>query len=546
MHGRMRYAAVLSILFMSATVRAAAPGPCSPEQLLGHPVDESDTASHRRFPAPRIDYPFDTTAKRWGFDLLLRIDTEGRVTCFSTGANLDGESPMAVSRRALLGRLAHWRYAPFEVDGAPVTVIVSETVAEVERPARRVPAPKAPLADIRMSLSRGQCYGACPSYRIEVRGDGSVIYEGADYADVSGRHAYRVSPAAAAALARRIETTNLWSLRPVYHAPVTDLPVYKVTIAVGHDVHTVEDFLGSYVGMPPEVVEFERAIDEVGRADRWIHLSQEAVTTMAAEGFRFDSAEAGEILFRAVSNEQSHDDAAMRRMIELGAPVTHTLPDETLGFRPYLGSLLEEALRYGRITLVDPLIARGLLDTAGRRDQAKIDSAFRAAIRGGDLASVQRIWEEHATEPHPSLTFSDDADHDAEARRVPVTLLLNHFSTDKRRWQGEAIARWLVERGCDPRAAAADGNTLLHIAASAGDIGMVRYALSVGIAPSTPGRYGLPALGGVDRENIAMLLLEKGTDLSAMNGGPASFRKYAVGRHWVQVVAWIDAMSPAK
>jgi ankyrin repeat protein len=107
-------------------------------------------------------------------------------------------------------------------------------------------------------------------------------------------------------------------------------------------------------------------------------------------------------------------------------------------------------------------------------------------------------------------------------------------------WDGLAIAQWLATLGCDIRSAGADGTTLLQIAAEAGDAKFVRYLLDQKIDPSTPGRYGLPALGSVEDEDVALILLEAGTDLSKMDEDGISFRRYAQGQHWSRVTRWLE------
>jgi hypothetical protein len=55
-----------------------------------------------------------------------------------------------------------------------------------------------------------------------------------------------------------------------------------------------------------------------------------------------------------------------------------------------------------------------------------VDGAFRAAIEGGRLAAVRRIWQIAAQTPHPALTFNDVSDDDSHAHKMsPVTLLLS-------------------------------------------------------------------------------------------------------------------------
>ncbi|HEV8693032.1 MAG TPA: ankyrin repeat domain-containing protein, partial [Lysobacter sp.] len=110
-------------------------------------------------------------------------------------------------------------------------------------------------------------------------------------------------------------------------------------------------------------------------------------------------------------------------------------------------------------------------------------------------------------------------------------------SYQKTPWDGLQIAQWLAAQGCDLKAAAANGTTLLHIAAEAGDAASVRYLLAQGLDASTPGEYGLPALGSVTDEDVALILLEAGTDLSKLD----DFARYAEGNHWLRVTAWLKA-----
>ena len=120
---------------------------------------------------------------------------------------------------------------------------------------------------------------------------------------------------------------------------------------------------------------------------------------------------------------------------------------------------------------------------------------------------------------------------------VPVTLLLDKDYQDDH-WQGLLIAQWLVAKGCDVRARAANGDTLLHIATDAGDIVFVRWLLAQGVDPSTPGEFGLPALGSAQDEDIALLLLQAGSDWK-MNDDGVGMLRYARDQHWNRMLAWV-------
>jgi len=296
--------------------------------------------------------------------------------------------------------------------------------------------------------------------------------------------------------------------------------------------------------MPSTISDFEDEVDLIARSSIWINLTRDAIEYLKAEGYDFSSPAAGDMLARAIANEGTHDDEAMLSLIALGAPIDRPIPRG----RPHLEverSVIEEALLKRRAILIDPLIAKGALQTDGKPDQGKIDAAFRAAIRGGDLTFVQKIWEIAGDSQRPTLTFdgisselSIDSDSRARLRKPsPVTLLLSPPSNATRPWDGLAIAKWLAAQGCDLKAAAADGTTLLQIATEAGHADFVRYLLDQGIHTSTPGRSGLPTLDSAANEEVALILLEAGADTSRMS----DFRDRAEAKHWTRVLAWLSA-----
>ena len=94
------------------------------------------------------------------------------------------------------------------------------------------------------------------------------------------------------------------------------------------------------------------------------------------------------------------------------------------------------------------------------------------------------------------------------------------------------------------KASKANSTALLHIATQSGDLELVRYLLKQGFNAWTPAKYALPALGSAEDEDIALLLLQAGTDMAKMNGsGRNSFHRFAEDNHWgrahrVAQVAW--------
>lgn len=497
---------------------------CSRGQLLGYVPDAQEIDGHRQTARPTIRYPFNTQLEgHWGFELKLRVDETGRVACYSAVDRFGRKQPLTPQRRAELANLRSWRFTPFTRNGSAAAAIVSDRLDEEEQPEAHLPLPIVPLDRVHISLERTGCYGSCPAYRVDIHGDGRVTYNGGRFVDVEGEHTYEISPSDVARLVESLRTKDLWSLRPAYRAGITDNPTYLLTMRMGDKEHQIEDYVGRWVGMPRAVTDFEDEVDRIAKSNMWLNLSSEAVELLELEGFQFDSRAGGEMLARAIANTDTKDEQAMLRLIEMGAPLS--APEQ----------LLEKALANHHASVVDALIARGALTTKGKPDQAKIDAAFHAAIAGGQLPLVEMLWKVHGGPSHPSLLFEDVDEESGKKKQVPVTLLLSHRQWNKNRWDGMEIAQWLAERGCDIKASGTDGDTLLHIAAEAGDTRFVRYLLEQGLDASARGEYGLPPMGSVTNEDVALLLLEAG-------GAPAKmsdFRRYAGDNHWERVTRWL-------
>jgi hypothetical protein len=392
-----------------------------------------------------------------------------------------------------------------------------------------------------------------------------VVYEGfGEGVDVPGKHRYRVDPAKVAQLLASARDKDLWSLQPKYRRPgVFDGSTFFISLTLGDQQRSIVDSAGSFAGMPEAVHVFENELDEVAQVGEWIHLGREAVLHLQGENFPFASREGSEVLRRAIADENAADDQAILQLIKLGAPWDTDLRQEHYGCPIGSCSALGDALYNQREGVVEELLAQGALRTGSAIDPAKLDAAFRAAIRGGQLSLVKKIWDAAGDAGHPSLTYDDpseetpwvtpdqsleqsasgaDRAREKIQKRSSVTLLLRRSASTEnfwkyrgKPWEGLAIARWLIEKGCDIRAQGADGRTLLHIAARAGDAGLVRFVLSQGVPALTLGHYLPPAIAGVQEEDVALILLEAGIETL-----PTELRRSAVSKHWDRVVVWLD------
>ena len=513
---------------------------CSENQLLVSKANEQQVQVNRKFDLPSISYPYGKQLEDWGLLLTLRVDESGRVACYLAQDSNGRPQALIGERSRIIQNLDGWRYQPFERGGKATAVIVTEKITEQELPEKHSPLPDVPLEQVRIVLERTGCYGWCPSYRVEVHGDGRVIYQGGRSVDVEGKHEYHVPKEEVAKLIESMRSKDLWSLRSEYNAPITDNPRYVLSFGMGKHSKVISNYVGEMVGMPKVVAEFESEVDKVARTEKWIHLTTESVSYLKAEGFDFGSQAGAKLLARAVANEKTVDQAAMLELIEMGAPLVVTEEPE-LGFRGASRPLLESALLKHRGVLLKPLLELGMLHSNGSRDQQKIDAAFRAAIEGGRLDAVKEIWSFAGPGQRPELTFEDEYEDDdgkPRRKRSPLTLALSRPYDDEG-WEGLEVTKWLVEQGANINASAANGDTLLHIATEAGDARFVRFLLDQGLNASAPGEFNLPPLGSAQNEEIALMLLEAGTDFKLMDDEGGHFLQCAKDNHWGRVVAWL-------
>ena len=125
-------------------------------------------------------------------------------------------------------------------------------------------------ASLRITLERGVCLGSCPSYIVEIAGDGSVLYRGRACVAVKGEQRARIPSAAVRALVAKFRDVDFFTLRGRYAGQVTDHPTTTTAIAFDGSRKSVVDYVGLDAGMPRAVARLEDAIDAAAGTKRWI------------------------------------------------------------------------------------------------------------------------------------------------------------------------------------------------------------------------------------------------------------------------------------
>jgi len=125
-------------------------------------------------------------------------------------------------------------------------------------------------SSLRISLERTACYGVCPVYEIEIKGDGSVTYCGKAFVKERGLRTKVISVESVRQLADRFGAADFFQLSGEYVADITDMPTTVISVAFDGRSKAVLDYAGAMAGIPEAVSELEDAIDTVTGADAWI------------------------------------------------------------------------------------------------------------------------------------------------------------------------------------------------------------------------------------------------------------------------------------
>lgn len=226
-------------------------------------VTEAEAAQHRIGDRGPLYTNLRDGHSTVAFEVL--VGTDGRVESVHTAQGFIGDLSILCKT---------WQYKPFERNGRPVVAKVKESVAILpigERPQAHVPFPE--IRDwnsLRITLSRGACYGTCPIYEIAIHGDGTVLYDGKDFVVTKGKQKAQIPHASLVTLVDAFRKADYFSLADGYVSGVTDNPTYVTSISFDGASKSVVDYVGQQVGMPPGVSDLEVAIDRLSGAYKWI------------------------------------------------------------------------------------------------------------------------------------------------------------------------------------------------------------------------------------------------------------------------------------
>jgi ankyrin repeat protein len=370
-----------------------------------------------------------------------------------------------------------------------------------------------------MTLKRTTCFGTCPSYRVEIHGDGTVLYEGQAYVAVTGSHRGSVSKKTVSELVDAFRNVDYYSLEEEYVWPATDLPTYETSIEIEGKLKKVKDYAGEQVGMPLSVSKLEAEIDRLVDTERWTKGTGNTVKSLADEKWDFKSPQAAEMLARVAKTGQPE---VVTELLAAGVPVD---PDSKTA-----AMALAQAGARGDVSMLQALLGAG-----ARKNTKSLDGALFAAASAGRLEAVRMLIANGAT-PTPEtassrtllmaaagsgvpgvvqevLSFNPDVNTRGARGRTALMEAVgqSYFGTERVEVNRAEVVRLLLERGADPNVQDERGNTALIECAWDGDaaLALVKHGANL----NTQNKDGLTALINSVSPDVARVLVENGADL---------------------------------
>ena len=522
---------------MSVVVLAAIIAPsivCYEAKAQGRePVspDDDEVAAHLVGPMPviRMDFArFPDLQVVGAIPVELLVDEQGNVT----SAKLENEDntdakDLKKSQREMLkavvaeaektGMKLHFR--PFEDQGHPVPAqfeIQIPVRALVEQSPKHAPFPQVHnWNSVKIVLSRTGCFGTCPSYMVEIHGDGAVLYDGRSYVAITGSHRASVSSGVVSETVEAFRAADYFSLKDKYMWGATDLPTYKTSISIDGRTKEVVDYAGQAVGMPESVSKLEETIDSLSGVERWTKGNGETVPALMQEKFDFTSPKASEFLANVA---QRGDAEAVRDLIAAGVIVSPEPVQPRLGMP---GTALENAAQRGDVEMLRALLSAGIKDPDAKTEALKRASSagkmdgIRLLIgSGADPTAPDVLIQASAsgilTVVQEILKYKPDVNSRGQGGTTALIACLQAYHYKDKDVNLKEVVRMLVDAGADPNLADNKGKTPLI--ANSQNLDIAQMLIAHGANVNARASDGFTPLLNAGTVELTRFLLEHGAD----------------------------------
>lgn len=119
--------------------------------------------------------------------------------------------------------------------------------------------------EVLFSLQRTPCFGRCPTYRVEVRADGTVRFQGERHVRVTEPVETKLEAADLAKLVARLEQSGFAGWSDFTNTQVSDM----ATVVLTFRGKTLRHYLGDEKA-PDALTELERDVEAIIGTARWV------------------------------------------------------------------------------------------------------------------------------------------------------------------------------------------------------------------------------------------------------------------------------------
>ena len=134
--------------------------------------------------------------------------------------------------------------------------------------------------DLLITLERTNCYGTCPAYKLSVKFDGTVSFEGLNFTARKGKVEDKLSADKVNQLVKSFENADYFNLNGKYDTQNcyqwTDNPSATTSIQMNGETKSISHYQGCKEGRDDfkkelsKLTELENKIDEIVETKRWI------------------------------------------------------------------------------------------------------------------------------------------------------------------------------------------------------------------------------------------------------------------------------------
>lgn len=122
-----------------------------------------------------------------------------------------------------------------------------------------------------VSMSKGLCYGSCPSFDFTVYDNGVLVFDGKKFTKRQGPHYKKVSKETIEEIKSTCLTTNLWRFNEIYRSRLPD--AQTVTITYYDESGSIKRISGKE-SRPDPILDLESYLDKLAFSSDWYSESK--------------------------------------------------------------------------------------------------------------------------------------------------------------------------------------------------------------------------------------------------------------------------------